>query len=95
MASRSVEVEPSDLVVFGAAGGLACRKLRPTLPRRATCDRFSEPTRVGGVSRRPFDREASSAASERPRLYAAGAWSPAASIARVERDRGAWNEEFE
>jgi glucose-6-phosphate 1-dehydrogenase len=94
MASRSVEAEPSDLAAFGAAGGLACRKLRPTL-RRATCDRFSEPTRLIGVSRRRFDREASSASREPPRLHAAGAWSPVASIARVERDRGAQNEEFE
>ena len=57
MASRSVKVEPFDLVVFGAAGDLACRKLHPALLRRETSDRFSEPTRVIGVSRRPFDRE--------------------------------------
>jgi hypothetical protein len=27
--------------------------------------------------------------------HAAGAWGPAASIALIERDAGAWNEEFE
>ena len=95
MTSRSVKVEPFDLVVFGAVGDLAYRKLHPALLARATSDRFSEPTRVIGVSRRPFDREASSASREPLRFCAAGAWSPAASIALVERDCGARNEEFE
>ena len=95
MALRIVKVEPFDLVVFGAAGDLAYRKLYPALLRCETSDRFNEPTRVVGVSRRPFDREASSASHEPLRLYAAGAWSPAASNALIERDGGARNEEFE
>jgi glucose-6-phosphate 1-dehydrogenase len=58
MAPKVVKVEPFDLVVFGGTGDLAHRKLYPALLHRETSDQFSEPTRIIGVSRRPFDREA-------------------------------------
>ncbi len=58
MAARIIKVEPFDLVVFGGTGDLAYRKLFPALFHREMSDQFTEPTRVIGVSRRPFDREA-------------------------------------
>ena len=58
MAARIVKVEPFDLVVFGGTGDLAYRKLFPALFHREMSDQFTEPTRVIGVSRRHFDREA-------------------------------------
>ncbi len=58
MAARFVKVEPFDLVVFGGTGDLAYRKLFPALFHREMSDQFTEPTRVIGVSRRHFDREA-------------------------------------
>ena len=64
MAPRIVKVEPFDLVVFGGTGDLAYRKLYPALLHREAGDQFSEPTRIIGVSRRPFDREAFLAAVE-------------------------------
>jgi len=58
MAARIVKVEPFDLVVFGGTGDLAYRKLFPALFHREMSDQFTDPTRLVGVSRRPFDREA-------------------------------------
>jgi glucose-6-phosphate 1-dehydrogenase len=58
MAARFVKVEPFDLVVFGGTGDLAYRKLFPALFHREMSDQFTEPTRIIGVSRRPFDRDA-------------------------------------
>ena len=57
MAPKIVKVEPFDLVVFGGTGDLAYRKLYPALLHREASDQFSEPTRIIGVSRRPFTRE--------------------------------------
>ena len=58
MAARFIKVEPFDLIVFGGTGDLAYRKLYPALFHREMSDQFTEPTRIIGVSRRPFDREA-------------------------------------
>jgi glucose-6-phosphate 1-dehydrogenase len=57
MAPKIVTVDPFDLVVFGGNGDLAYRKLYPALLHREASDQFSEPTRIIGVSRRPFTRE--------------------------------------
>src|SRR5271166_6154416 len=62
MAARIVKVEPFDLVVFGGTGDLAYRKLYPALMNRERSEQFSEPTRVIGVSRRHYDRNAFRAA---------------------------------
>ena len=58
MASRIVKVDPFDLVVFGGTGDLAYRKLYPALFHRERSEQFTEPTRIIGVSRRHFDRDA-------------------------------------
>ena len=58
MAAKFVKVEPFDLVVFGGTGDLAYRKLYPALLHREMCNQFTKSTRIIGVSRRPFDREA-------------------------------------
>ena len=58
MAARIVKVEPFDLVVFGGTGDLAYRKLYPALMNREKSEQFSEPTRIIGVSRRHYDRNA-------------------------------------
>ncbi|MFY9969640.1 MAG: glucose-6-phosphate dehydrogenase, partial [Roseiarcus sp.] len=58
MAARIVKVEPFDLVVFGGTGDLAYRKLYPALLNRERSEQFSEPTRIIGVSRRHYDRNA-------------------------------------
>ena len=58
MAARFIKVEPFDLIVFGGTGDLAYRKLYPALFHREMSDQFTEPTRIVGVSRRHFDREA-------------------------------------
>ena len=62
MAARIVKVEPFDLVVFGGTGDLAYRKLYPALMNREKSEQFSEPTRIIGVSRRHYDRNAFRAA---------------------------------
>lgn len=66
MTSQTIPVEPFDLVVFGATGDLAERKLLPALYQRQRAGQFSEPTRIIGTSRseltdeqyRSFAREA-------------------------------------
>ena len=67
MAAKIVKVDPFDLVVFGGTGDLAYRKLYPALFHREASEQFTEPTRIIGVSRRPFDREAFRAAVEERR----------------------------
>ena len=62
MAARIVKVEPFDLVVFGGTGDLAYRKLYSALMHREKSEQFSEPTRIIGVSRRHYDRNAFRAA---------------------------------
>ena len=51
MTSQIIPVEPFDLIMFGATGDLAERKLLPSLYRRQTAGQFSEPTRIIGASR--------------------------------------------
>ncbi len=51
MTSQTIPVEPFDLVVFGATGDLAERKLLPALYQRQLAGQFSEPTRIIGASR--------------------------------------------
>ena len=58
MATRTVQVEPFDLVVFGGTGDLAYRKLYPALFNRERSNQFSEPTRIIGASRRHLERDA-------------------------------------
>ena len=58
MATRTVKVEPFDLVVFGGTGDLAYRKLYPALFNRERSNQFSEPTRIIGASRRHLERDA-------------------------------------
>ncbi len=58
MASKTIKVEPFDLVVFGGTGDLAYRKLFPALYHREKSGQFTDPTRIIGVSRREMSREA-------------------------------------
>jgi glucose-6-phosphate 1-dehydrogenase len=51
MTSQIIPVEPFDLIMFGATGDLAERKLLPSLYRRQTAGQYSEPTRIIGASR--------------------------------------------
>lgn len=51
MTSQTIPVDPFDLVVFGATGDLAERKLIPALFQRQRAGQFSEPTRIIGASR--------------------------------------------
>jgi glucose-6-phosphate 1-dehydrogenase len=57
MASKTIKVEPFDLVVFGGTGDLAYRKLFPALYHRDRDGQFTEPTRIIGVSRREMSKE--------------------------------------
>ncbi len=57
MASKTIKVEPFDLVVFGGTGDLAYRKLFPALYHRDRDGQFTDPTRIIGVSRRDMTRE--------------------------------------
>jgi glucose-6-phosphate 1-dehydrogenase len=56
MASKTIKVEPFDLVVFGGTGDLAYRKLFPALYHRDRDGQFTDPTRIIGVSRRDMSR---------------------------------------
>ena len=51
MTSQIIPVDPFDLVMFGATGDLAERKLLPALYRRQAAGQFCEPTRIIGASR--------------------------------------------
>jgi glucose-6-phosphate 1-dehydrogenase len=51
MTSQTIPVDPFDLIVFGATGDLAERKLLPALYHRQRAGQFSEPTRIIGASR--------------------------------------------
>lgn len=57
MTSQTIPVEPFDLIVFGATGDLAERKLLPALYQRQRAGQFSEPTRIIGTSRSELDDE--------------------------------------
>ncbi len=51
MTSQIIPVDPFDIVIFGATGDLAERKLLPALYQRQRAGQFSEPTRIVGTSR--------------------------------------------
>ncbi len=57
MAARVIAVEPFDIVVFGASGDLASRKLLPALYHRDLAGQVPEQARIIGVSRRPNTHE--------------------------------------
>ncbi|KAF7598102.1 MAG: glucose-6-phosphate dehydrogenase [Candidatus Dactylopiibacterium carminicum] len=57
MSSRTIQVSPFDLVVFGGTGDLAARKLLPALYQRDRAGQMPEEARIIGVSRRPLPRE--------------------------------------
>ena len=63
MAARVIAVEPFDIVVFGASGDLASRKLLPALYHRDLAGQMPDAARVIGVSRRPMSHEAFRAAA--------------------------------
>ena len=58
MAARVVPVDPFDLVVFGATGDLARRKLIPALYHRLHDGQMPEDARIVGVARAKMDRDA-------------------------------------
>ena len=51
MVSRVIPVEDFDLVLFGATGDLACRKILPGLFHRFQVGQFSQGCRIVGASR--------------------------------------------
>jgi glucose-6-phosphate 1-dehydrogenase len=57
MTTRIIPVEPFDLVVFGATGDLAQRKLLPALFHRDEQGQIPERARIIGVSRRGMNHE--------------------------------------
>ncbi|TCT08177.1 glucose-6-phosphate dehydrogenase [Aquabacter spiritensis] len=57
MVARVISVDPFDIVVFGATGDLARRKLLPALYERAVAGQMPPETRIIGVSRRPMARD--------------------------------------
>jgi glucose-6-phosphate 1-dehydrogenase len=58
MATRVIPVDPFDLVVIGATGDLAQRKLLPALFYRWEAGQVPKGVRVIGVARRPLGQEA-------------------------------------
>jgi glucose-6-phosphate 1-dehydrogenase len=54
MAARVIPVDPFDLVVFGASGDLARRKLIPALYHRFAVGQIPPAARIIGVSRKPL-----------------------------------------
>ena len=58
MTSRVIPVQPFDLVVFGATGDLAHRKLLPALFHRAIIGQLPDDYRIIGVARSAMPREA-------------------------------------
>ncbi|MFA9438171.1 glucose-6-phosphate dehydrogenase [Uliginosibacterium sp. sgz301328] len=57
MSSRTIQVAPFDLVVFGGTGDLAARKLLPALYHRDHAGQIPDEARIIGVSRRALTRE--------------------------------------
>ncbi|OYW31520.1 MAG: glucose-6-phosphate dehydrogenase, partial [Azorhizobium sp. 12-66-6] len=55
MVARVITVEPFDIVVFGATGDLAKRKLLPALFERDLAGQIPQDARIIGVSRRAMD----------------------------------------
>ncbi len=58
MVSRVIPVDPFDLVVFGATGDLASRKILPGLYRRWFAGQIPEGARIIGAARTEMDRPA-------------------------------------
>ncbi|WP_192964573.1 glucose-6-phosphate dehydrogenase [Phycobacter azelaicus] len=57
MVSRVIPVDPFDLVLFGATGDLARRKILPSLFHRFQIGQFDAQTRIIGTSRADLDRQ--------------------------------------
>ena len=51
MVSKTIPVQPFDLVVFGATGDLAKRKIIPALFRRFIAGQIPDVSRILGISR--------------------------------------------
>jgi len=58
MVARVIAVDPFDLIVFGATGDLAIRKLIPALYHRDEAGQIPPEARIIGASRRPLSDEA-------------------------------------
>ncbi len=58
MTSRVIPVDPFTLVVFGATGDLARRKLLPAMLHRDIAGQLPKAARIIGVARRDLDRDA-------------------------------------
>ena len=58
MVARVIPVNPFDLVLFGATGDLAKRKIWPGLFRRYVAGQFDDNSRILGVSRSELDDDA-------------------------------------
>ena len=57
MVSKTIPVQPFDLVVFGATGDLAKRKIIPALFRRFIAGQIPDTSRILGVSRQNLSNE--------------------------------------
>ena len=57
MSSRTIQVSPFDLVVFGGTGDLAARKLLPALFQRDRAGQLPDAGRIIGVSRRALGHD--------------------------------------
>ena len=58
MVSRVIPVDPFDLVIFGATGDLARRKILPGLFHRFTVGQMPEGARIVGAARSELDADA-------------------------------------
>ena len=57
MVSKTIPVKPFDLVIFGATGDLAKRKIIPALFRRFIAGQIPPVSRIIGVSRQQLSNE--------------------------------------
>ena len=57
MVSRVIPVDPFDLVIFGATGDLARRKILPALFRRMRAGQMPEDSRIIGAARSELDKK--------------------------------------
>ena len=82
MVSRVIPVEPFDLVVFGASGDLAQRKILPGLFHRFAVGQMPEEARIIGVARSEMDEPGFSAqVAESLAAFSPGAAGDAALVA--------------
>ena len=58
MVSKIIPVDPFDLVIFGATGDLARRKILPSLFRSVLSGQIPDQSRIIGAARRPLTRQA-------------------------------------